>query len=257
MFHLRSLSGEPAPPLRPWDGRFRVELASRPLLHSHVGRLPGGHALGRKLAGEELGVGRGTRDSRRDAGWRCRAASRQTCCAQGTTPAGLGYRGAPFSLRAPASRAVAPRFGRRTPHLDLRFPFPLASACFTATVLGASGKAGIKFFQAGLERAGEGRPSQRQPPWRAGLLLSRRHGHPGSAALGRCQPPRAGWTDPCAAPSHPLRYPHPLPRLRRAPAPASLAPPAPGSLQSPRLPLGSLLRRPGLIPAWGAPRGAG
>lgn len=133
----------------------------------------------------------------------------------------------------------------------------MASACFTATVLGASGKAGIKFFQAGLERAGEGRPSQRQPPWRAGLLLSRRHGHPGSAALGRCQPPRAGWTDPCAAPSHPLRYPHPLPRLRRAPAPASLAPPAPGSLQSPRLPLGSLLRRPGLIPAWGVPRGGG
>lgn len=67
-----------------------MELASRPKLHSHVGRLWGGHALGRKLAGAELGAGRGARDSRRDAGWRCRAASRQTCCAQGTTPVGLG-----------------------------------------------------------------------------------------------------------------------------------------------------------------------
>lgn len=95
-----------------------------------AGRLARGHARGSTLAGAELPAGRDAQDAGRDAGWRCWAAPRQTCCAQGASRAGLGKRDARVSPRAPAALASVSPSGRPRPHLNLRLPFawPLHSS---------------------------------------------------------------------------------------------------------------------------------
>lgn len=84
------LGGQPHPALRPGDG-LAAGARAPPRRGPAAGW--GGHALGHRLAGAELGAGRGAHDCGRDAGWRCRAASRQTCCAQGATRAGFRVKG--------------------------------------------------------------------------------------------------------------------------------------------------------------------
>lgn len=111
-----------------------------------------------------------------------------------------------------------------------------ASALLTAAVLGASGGVGVKFLLAGLGEGGWGGPSRLRTPRRARLQPPDFAATRGLSSPQVPAPAPTGWADPRTAPCHPLPHPRPLPRLRRAPAPASSAPPAPGSLQSLRLP---------------------
>lgn len=108
-----------------------MELASRPKLHSHVGRLWGGHALGRKLAGAELGA-----EQRR-----ARLPTRRWVALPRRLASDLlrpGYNSGRFRVKGRSvvpgrplrTRAVAPHLGSLTPNLDLRLPFiwPLRSS---------------------------------------------------------------------------------------------------------------------------------
>lgn len=80
-------------------------------------------------------------------------------------------------------------------------------------------------------------------------------GHPGGSPLCRCQPPRRRMGRPVHRPLPPaspsLSPPPPLART----GPRVFGPACAGVAAVPAAAPGSLLRRPGLIPAWGAPRG--
>lgn len=107
----------------------------------------------------------------------------------------------------------------------------MASAFLSATVLGASGGAGIKFFQPGLGEGWLGRTLPAPDSTTGRIVPPRLQGRPGGSALGRCQP----WCRPDGLTRAPPPSPSPPPPLART-GPASPAPPAPGSLQSPRPP---------------------
>lgn len=142
-----------------------------------------------------------------------------------------GYNSSRFRVKGRSVLPARPRVPGRTaplraPHTPPRLEAPilLASACFTATVLGAPGKAGIKFFQAGLERAGEGGPCQPQPPWRAGrcsLGVTATLG----ALLWAGASPRAP-AGPTRAPPPPTRFPSPVPSPASARTGPSVSGPA-------------------------------
>lgn len=136
MFHPRALSGEPAPALWPWGGRTGSEEASRPRAPQPRGEAAGGHALGRTTGGAELPAGRGAHDSGHDAGWRCRAAPRQTCCAEGASRQ-VRVKGRSALPPSPLSLAASPS-GSLRPTLT-RDSHPFACASLTAAVLGAPG----------------------------------------------------------------------------------------------------------------------
>ena len=79
---------------------------------------------GRTLSDAELRAGRDAQYAGRDAGWRCWAAPRQTCCALGASRADrFRVKGRSDFAARPCRRAAAPLWGRPRPHVILRFPF--------------------------------------------------------------------------------------------------------------------------------------